>query len=136
MTKWRFGVGAGIIVAALIGVGLAQVTAAGPLNRGQDPQPTYKVNVNGMTYGSGLDATSPSTEPDLIEAIGVGGIHGYVRSADLTPAEPTSPSDAVARQNSSVLARVIPLYAVDGVTVIGAFQLTAPEPGEPGPPQP
>jgi hypothetical protein len=135
MKRWRFAVGAGIIVAALIGVGLAQVTAAGPLNRGQDPQPTYKVNVNGMTYGSGLDATSPSTEPDLIEAIGAGGIQGYVRSADLTPAEPTSPSDA-ARQNSGVLARVIPLYAVDGVTVIGAFQLTAPDPGEPGPPQP
>ncbi len=129
MGRWRFGVGVGIVVAALVAVGVAQVTAGGPLNRSQDPQPTYEVNANGMTYGSGLDATSPGTEPDLIEAIGVGGIHGYVRSADLIPAEPTNPSDAVLQQVDAP-GRVIPLYAVDGVTEIGVFQLSAPEQGE------
>ena len=136
MGRWRFGVGVGILVAALVGVGVAQVIAGGPLNRSQDPQPTYEVNANGMTYGSGLHATAPGTEPDLIEAIGVGGIHGYVRSADLIPAEPANPSDAVQQQLGGIPGRFVPLYAVDGVTQIGVFWLSPLEQGEITPPLP
>ena len=38
----------------------------------------YPKNINGQTYGSSADATSPETEPELISAIGVDGTAGYV----------------------------------------------------------
>jgi hypothetical protein len=68
---------------------------------------------------------SPENQPDLVEAIGTNGVTGYVRSSDLQPAAPTSPADAVKRQ-AAAGARSIPLYAVDGTTVIGSFELSAP----------
>ncbi|NOU70708.1 hypothetical protein GC098_04560 [Paenibacillus sp. LMG 31458] len=82
----------------------------------------YPKNKNGQTYGSVTDATSPETEPELISAIGVDGTKGYVLKKDIDGEQPKSPEEAISIQNSrSQGGRDIPLYDVDGETVIGVF---------------
>ncbi|OME92225.1 hypothetical protein BK123_16585 [Paenibacillus lautus] len=84
----------------------------------------YPKNKNGQTYGSSADAASPETEPELISAIGVDGTAGYVLKKDLDGEQPKSPQDAIAIQNSrSPGGRAIPLYDVEGATVIGVFHV-------------
>ncbi|GBG07209.1 hypothetical protein PAT3040_01757 [Paenibacillus agaridevorans] len=84
----------------------------------------YPENENGQTYGSDADATSPETRPDLIRAIGEDGIEGYVLKKDLDGELPKTPEEAIAKQNSrSPGGRDIPLYDVDGETVIGVFHV-------------
>ncbi|SDK41747.1 hypothetical protein SAMN05428961_10221 [Paenibacillus sp. OK060] len=84
----------------------------------------YPKNKKGQTYGSSADATSPETEPELISAIGEDGTSGYVLKKDLDGALPKSPEEAIAIQNSrSPEGRDIPLFDVDGVTVIGVFHV-------------
>jgi hypothetical protein len=88
--------------------------------------PDYPKNKNGETYGSGLDAISPDTEPDLIEAYGVDGTLGYVRSTDLNGVKPKTPEEAITKQKQRKAegSRRIPLYDVDGKTVIGVFNVS------------
>ncbi|MGG4346592.1 hypothetical protein [Paenibacillus lautus] len=84
----------------------------------------YPKNKNGQTYGSSSDATSPETEPELISATGVDGTAGYVLKKDLDGELPKSPEEAIAIQNSrSPDGRDIPLFDVDGETVIGVFHV-------------
>ncbi|MGI6650023.1 MAG: hypothetical protein ACOX5W_13565 [Bacillota bacterium] len=84
----------------------------------------YKVNKNGQTYGSGLDAISPDDEPDLILAMGVDGVTvGYVYSKDLDGEDPTSEKECLEMTKKSLAGFTIPLYDVDGETVIGEFQV-------------
>ncbi|WP_214627072.1 hypothetical protein [Paenibacillus agaridevorans] len=84
----------------------------------------YPVNENGQTYGSDADATSAETRPELISAIGENGIEGYVLKKDLDGEQPKTPEEAIAIQNSrSPGGRDIPLYDVDGETVIGVFHV-------------
>ncbi|MBP1996205.1 hypothetical protein [Paenibacillus eucommiae] len=85
---------------------------------------SYPKNKNGQTYGSAADAASPETEPELISAIGVDGTNGYVLKKDLDGGQPKSPEEAIAIQNSRPPGgRDIPLYDVDGETVIGVFHI-------------
>jgi hypothetical protein len=82
----------------------------------------YPKNKNGQTYGSAADATSSETRPELISAIGVDRTKGYVLKKDIDGELPKSPEEAIAKQNSrSPGGRDIPLYDVDGETVIGVF---------------
>lgn len=79
----------------------------------------YPVNDAGETYGP--DVKDSEEEPDLILAIGENDVVGYVRAADLDGVAATSP-DSVAEYMSNVQAeREIPLYAEDGLTVLGTF---------------
>lgn len=76
-------------------------------------QREFAINENGQTYGSGWIAETP----DLIKAIGVGGVSGYVYNADLLSlGDKSSPNDM-----PSAIPDFIPLYAEDGETVIGKF---------------
>ncbi|WP_307448778.1 hypothetical protein [Paenibacillus sp. V4I3] len=82
----------------------------------------YPKNKSGQTYGSATDATSPETVPELISAIGVDGTKGYVLKKDIDGEQPKSPEEAISIQNSrSPGGRDIPLYDVDGETIIGVF---------------
>lgn len=90
----------------------------------QSEAPVYQKNENGQTYGSAANATSIETEPDLILAEGVDGTIGYVRSVDLNGVMPKTPEEAVelmSKRTEGV--REIKLYAVDGKTVIGTFEV-------------
>ena len=59
----------------------------------------------------------------LILAMGNGGTIGYVKSADLEGPEVRTPEEALAYQRQRPDRREIPLYAEDGVTVIGTFEI-------------
>lgn len=84
----------------------------------------FPKNKNGQTYGSVKDAASSKAEPELISAIGVDGTKGYVLKKDIDGEQPKSPEEAIAIQNSrSPGGRDIPLYDVDGKTVIGVFHV-------------
>lgn len=84
----------------------------------------FPKNNNGQTYGSSADASSPEMEPELISAVGIDGTTGYVLKKDLDGERPKSPEEAIAIQNSRPPGGVdIPLYDVDGKTVIGVFHV-------------
>ncbi|HAM80162.1 hypothetical protein [Ornithinibacillus bavariensis] len=95
----------------------------------------FPKNQAGQTYGSAAMAKSPQEEPDLIVAIGVNGEEGYVYREDLDGEMPSTPEEALAIQKQTekkmalvaagtpVVVRTIPLYDVDGVTVIGEFDI-------------
>lgn len=80
----------------------------------------YKVNKNGETYGKGLGMTNETTDPDLIEAYGVDGTLGYVRSTDLNPTFST-PEEALLHNPQNNSYSIIPLYDKDG-NEIGSFE--------------
>ncbi|MDR1299310.1 MAG: hypothetical protein LBJ84_03560 [Oscillospiraceae bacterium] len=83
----------------------------------------YPVNANGMTYGSGSIAYRPrnSGMPDLIAAVGVDGVtKGYIKNSDLLPM-PKNPEEALEQNALMKEGFMIPLYDVDGETVIGEF---------------
>ncbi|WP_248928018.1 hypothetical protein [Paenibacillus hamazuiensis] len=87
--------------------------------------PDYPKNEKGQTYGSSADATSPETMPDLISASGVDGTLGYLLKKDVIGSEnPKTPEEALALQKSRPPGgRDIPLYDVDGETIIGVFHV-------------
>ncbi len=83
----------------------------------------YKVNNKGESYGSALDENSIGGEPDLIKAVGIGGIHGYVKANDFEIDNDT-PKEAGINSFSNGESEdiTIPLYNKDG-DVIGKFRI-------------
>ena len=90
------------------------------------PTPAYPVNDRGQTYGADIDAPNPAQGPDLVRAYATNGKLGYVYGANLND-EPafSSPEEAAAwsRATRSESPRSIPVYELDGVTVIGEFKI-------------
>ncbi len=119
------GATAGVLAGAVAGgVFIANAASAGSLpSRSQDPAPTYSHNSSGLTYGSGLDATTPQNQPDLTQAYGENGVLGYVRTTDLNPPDRPSIAAAQAAGLAGSAGRYVPLYTQDGKTVIGRFYL-------------
>jgi len=96
----------------------------------------YAVNTAGQTYGSAFFARTHEERPDLISAVGSHGTVGYIYSSDLDAGEPTTPSEAFAQQTrieelikeydgeEIIVFRTIPLYAVDGITVLDEYNIS------------
>ena len=121
-----------VVVGFLGGVQLHQVVASSgepaPTLRAIDPSahrddevvfedcprlptsPPYPENDRGMTYGSGAGVDEDDPSPDLVAARGANGRCGFIRSAD-------------ASGQAEADGQVVPLYAQDGVTVIGSFHI-------------
>lgn len=118
-----------IIVAVMIGLvlgtmGVGQVIASNMNNQDMKAAPVFPTNENGQTYGSSAKCNSIETEPDLIQAIGIDGMEGYVLAKDLNGEMPKTPEEAIAMQKEFPADGIlIPLYAVDGKTVIGEFRI-------------
>ena len=85
-------------------------------------QTKYAVNSRGETYGSSLSEYAIGVEPDLISAIGTNGIEGYVKADDLSPTY-SSTEEAIEQNGKNGDIRTIPLYDVDGTTILGEFEL-------------
>jgi hypothetical protein len=92
--------------------------------------PTYPTNAAGQTYGTDALADREEDFPDLIAAYATNGKVGYVRNDDLIEVPPASPAEAVARQKwldarfaPGDVVRVIPVFAKDGSTVVGEFEI-------------
>jgi hypothetical protein len=94
----------------------------------QKPTPVtiYPKNESGETYGSGLYARTVEDQPVLIEAFGEGGVKGYVRKKDLIGDIPKTPEEAIAltKKRQTEGPGQVPLYDVDGKTVIGVFKFS------------
>ena len=94
-------------------------------------EPESGTNAQGQTYGSGLTAASDAELPDLVAAYGTGGEEGYVKSSAIsasasTVEEVTAQSKAPAAEGTEVFVSgpdPTPLYAQDGTTVVGTFDL-------------
>jgi hypothetical protein len=86
--------------------------------------PPYPVNENGMSYGSGATIDEDDPGPDLVAAYGSNGRCGFVRAADRAQEVPADPEEALAYMaDLDPDGRDVPLYAQDGVTVIGSFHI-------------
>ena len=88
-----------------------------------------QVNSSGETFGSMLFVTNYEDRPDLIAAVGVDGVEGYIRKSDFDGEMPSSPEEAVKLMHSPeylYTARVVPLYDSEGKKVIGEFRMEPP----------
>lgn len=81
----------------------------------------YPTNGNGQTYAPNMGdlILGELGEPDLMLAEGENGTIGYVKKEDLNGPLPKTPEEAVKLNGAKP--REIPLYDVDGETVIGKF---------------
>lgn len=82
------------------------------LEENLDSNGEYPVNAAGQTYGSGLLFSVVGYEPDLLAAEGVGGVQGYIKTADIEA------DSAVLRADP-----MIPLYDLNG-NVVGSFKVS------------
>jgi hypothetical protein len=118
-----------IIVGGVLALGVifgtfAINTTNAKTNQKPTPVTIYPKNENGETYGSALYARTVEERPELIEATGEGGVRGYVRKKDLEVELPKTPEEALAfnKKRQAEGPRQVPLYDVDGKTVIGVFK--------------
>jgi hypothetical protein len=96
----------------------------------------WPVNDSGLSYGDARRSATPDDEPDLIQATAINGAHGYVNRAELAKA---SGSDllstgvdnlkAIAEWQATEgrLDHHVPVYALDGETVVGEFLIVGSE---------
>lgn len=95
--------------------------------------PSYPVNEFGQTYGSDSYADYLGMSPELVPCEGSDGTVGYCYLTDLHGEPAKNPEEAMAymqrleerreemSKTGEIYVRVIPLYAIDGRTVIGEF---------------
>lgn len=86
---------------------------------------TFPVNECGETYGNVKAADIVGARPDLIAAVGNGGIEGYLRMSDMRP-NITCDADIEAYYEKLRTDPDIPLYDVHG-NVIGSFTISGSE---------
>lgn len=117
---------AGLLVGSL---SLLPVLASNQLSQDNTPAPIFQVNQSGEKYGSLANANYPGQEPDLVMAIGVDGTKGYLKYSDMMGKLPKNPEEAIAMQNSrqNEFPKTLPLYDVDGKTIIGEFKINNPK---------
>ena len=86
----------------------------------------FLTNKDGKSYGK-VAQNIILNEPDLILAVGTNGKEGYIKKTDLYANEPKTPEEAIRIQEDKItnnnLIRYIPLYEIDGKTVIGEFKI-------------
>jgi hypothetical protein len=105
----RILIGVVFIVSVVGGAMAFQSTyAKSTINQSHTNPPNYPENENGKTYGSAEEDTSVEMLPDLIHKGSVDGIAGYVLKKDYL----------------EELGRDVPLYDVDGKTIIGSFHIS------------
>ncbi|MBC3762006.1 hypothetical protein ACUN7V_12395 [Quadrisphaera oryzae] len=95
-------------------------------------QTDWAVNARGETYGTQKE---DGARPDLLAAVATNGVQGYFRTSEFDAAHgtgPTSPEDAAAWYARPVVVVEIPVYASDGTTVLGQFDVPTNAPGAVG----
>lgn len=112
------GAGGGVLFTALL---------SGPAASGAatSDAPNFPTNAKGETYGSSANV-SLANEPDLIFADATNGAKGYIERRQLWAddgTDVTSRTAAAAYMASATAPRFIPVYAQDGTTVIGEFEI-------------
>ncbi|WP_159883879.1 hypothetical protein [Paenibacillus puerhi] len=103
---------------------------AGPLSTStlvseEKIHPSYFRNKEGKTFGSAIYAETEEQMPDFVKAYGVGGTRGYLKKEDMHEEMPKTREEALALTLARK-DREIPLYDVDGETLIGVFLIQTP----------
>ena len=89
----------------------------------------FKRNENNQTYGTFISNKEGYTisEPELIAVEGVGGVKGYAKKSDLYDEsfQPQTPEEFLnyVEERDKKGPRTIPVYELDGETIIGEFRL-------------
>ena len=113
---------------ASVALGLGAQTAPSPA--ANEATTNWPTNARGQTYGSAALATCPEDEPDLILVLATNGKVGYVSRVEAQAVDGSSiktPEEALAWQaTEGQKAHALPVYDVDGTTVVGEFVI---EPG-------
>lgn len=115
-------IGMGVGASAFGSSGASQIGTDVPATPGTpEPRPRIGGWPNDVNGDGLISDTGAERIPELIKAAGDNGVEGYVRYDDLEGGpQPSNPAEAVAMSGQT---RVIPLYAADGVTVIGTFTM-------------
>lgn len=118
----------GGVAAGAVGVEASVGHSSKPHAQTRTAAAVYPTDSRGLTYGSGLKASSINDFPDLVQVIATNGKTGYVYRSQLLPqSQPSSPAQALAEQQrrstEHQAAPDIPVYTSDGRTVIGSFAL-------------
>jgi hypothetical protein len=128
MKRTKIGRSIAILAAVVIGTGLGAVgvSAFAANSNRQAPQandghakPNFPLNAAGNRYGSLKDAPTPEDSPDLIAAIGTKGVEGFVKRDDFFEPLPSSVAEALSRNRRP--SHTVPLYSVDGKTIVDQF---------------
>ena len=86
----------------------------------------FATNESGLTYGRLDIAREKNIKLDLYAALGINGLEGYIYATDLEDPIPSSPKEAIEIQkNRKQGDKEIPVYAVDGYTVIDTFIISS-----------
>ena len=117
-SPWKLG--------AILGLGLAVgLTADTLINRPSDAAATprsmsrpFPTNARGQTYGSIAGIVNPADDPTLVSVQDTKGQDGYVYASQFNGPIPHTLQQALAQK---ITPRTIPVYAVNGTTVIGKF---------------
>lgn len=127
---------AALIAGAVVGLGSTSAIAGlQPTNSNMaelsPAELEVETNAKGLTFGSALALSAEGEEPDLVSVFADSGQIGYAFTSDLEAASGLvdTPSEASKYQKSvsSKLAKKVPVYESDGVTVIGTFTITPSE---------
>ena len=123
------------VAALLVAAGLA--FAATTARAGTPNAPKDGVNERGETYGI---VRTHDPQPDLVAVVGQASngqaVEGYVRRGDLWHNDaPSTPAEALQRQAGDH-GRDVPVYAADGVSVVGSFHVTGASEDVPSTPVP
>lgn len=122
-SRLRTAIIAGAAAALLVvGVGVSMAITGEKLVANEGSSGLHPTNENGLTYGSAAIAPSPDAEPDLIAAIATNGREGYVMKSELDR-RAENPEDAARVTAENLAGYTINVYAQDGVTVVGEFQV-------------
>ncbi|MCW3790378.1 hypothetical protein OM416_02240 [Paenibacillus sp. LS1] len=114
----------GVTFALGVGIGVYGWGAASADTSPSKDQMEIKINDNGQTYGSFI--YHDGTELDLVKAIGVDGIEGYIKTSDMNQDLPQTPEEAIQSMNKPKVDKYINLYD-SNENIIGKFQLTSSE---------
>lgn len=103
-------------------------TASPNVQRASMLSPTpYGINSKGLTYGSDFFTEATSEGPDLIRAIGINAVEGYVYAEDINQG-PQTLSEVLAYIEAGYTNRIIPVYSLDGETIVDYFLIEAVSP--------
>lgn len=83
----------------------------------------YPVNSKGQTYGPQGLIKTVGYAPDLISAVGEGGVEGYILREDIEGPEVNTPEEAMESMLTANDRLIIPLFDMEG-NEIGTFHIT------------
>jgi len=119
-----------LVVGIIIGTQIMAFASFKLTNVPEYEKPDFPKNEMGLTYGSAAFVDFDDM-PDLIRALGTNGKEGYIYAVDWNGDEPNTIEEVVIYMDNirnlnekGIFVRVIPLYAVDGVTVIGEYEIS------------